>query len=188
MTYPMSPALVHAAKLMEARRFAESGAAYEAIIQTEPHHAAIAACQVGVAHFFLGNYERAIQWYEYAGKLGCDPQMVADNIEEARGVLACETTGASNIVGGGTQYSISEGRVWLNVAGDGWEAYTHPRVGDVILREDGGMWAMSQTGWAPHTADSARLTPPQAGNVVLHIASQMYFVLAADGSWSLRPG
>jgi hypothetical protein len=87
MSYPMNEAMRHAATLMAERRWREAGAAYEAICRQYPEHAAMAASQVGAAHFFQHSFALAIQWYTYAGSLGFDAQMTADNIAEAEGEL-----------------------------------------------------------------------------------------------------
>lgn len=84
MQYPgMNDELRRAATLMEERRYVDALTAYRAICEQQPAHAAIAASQVGAAYFFLGRFGDAIQWYQYAGQLGCDPQMVAENVAEA---------------------------------------------------------------------------------------------------------
>lgn len=180
----MSPALIRAAELMAAQRYQESGAAYEAIVATEPQHAAMAASQVGVAHFFLGNYALAIQWYEHAGQLGCDAQMIRENIEEATAMLASGPGPGP----GEREYAITEdNHAWTRVGAGEWTRYDRPWVGDVVLRANGGMWAMGSTGWAPHTADSAGQPPPAAGESLLHITTGRFFTLAGDGSWTVRP-
>jgi len=87
MTYPMNEAMRHAATLMAEQRWTEAVAAYETICRQQPEHAAMAASQVGAAHFFLRSYALAIQWYEYAASLGFDARMTADNIAEAQTAL-----------------------------------------------------------------------------------------------------
>jgi hypothetical protein len=87
MSHPMNEAMRHAATLMAERRWAEAGAAYEAICRQYPEHAAMAASQVGAAHFFQRSFALAIQWYTYAGSLGFDARMTADNIAEAESAL-----------------------------------------------------------------------------------------------------
>jgi tetratricopeptide (TPR) repeat protein len=88
MPYPMNDALRQAATLMAERRYLEAIEAYRRIGQTQPEHGAIAASQVGAAYFFLRQYPHAIQWYRYAGQLGFDAQMTADNVAEAETALA----------------------------------------------------------------------------------------------------
>lgn len=88
MHYPsMNDELRRAATAMAEARYVEALELYRAICQQYPAHAAIAASQVGAAYFFLQRFALAIQWYEYSGQLGCDPQMVRDNLVEANEAL-----------------------------------------------------------------------------------------------------
>ncbi|MEM9188823.1 MAG: hypothetical protein AAGF12_06590 [Myxococcota bacterium] len=79
----MNDDLRNAANLMSSGAFLEAANAYRTIYQTRPDHAAIAASQVGAALFFLRNFNDAIAWYRESGRLGLDPRMVNDNIQEA---------------------------------------------------------------------------------------------------------
>ena len=83
----MTDALRDAANLMGAQQYFAAAQAYRHICETQPEHAAIAASQVGAALFFLRNFTEAIQWYEYAGKLGFDPEATRMNIEEAQAAM-----------------------------------------------------------------------------------------------------
>jgi hypothetical protein len=76
-----------AAGLMLAKRYAEAGAAYEAIAQTSPEDRADALSQMGVAHYFQGHFAEAIDCYEQALAAGADASMMSDNIQEARQAL-----------------------------------------------------------------------------------------------------
>ncbi|MBX7083811.1 MAG: hypothetical protein K1X88_31670 [Nannocystaceae bacterium] len=83
MAYPMTESLKAAATLMAEQRHVDAIVAYRRICETEPQHAAMAASQVGAAYFFLHQFDYAIQWYRYAGSLGFDATMTAENIAEA---------------------------------------------------------------------------------------------------------
>jgi len=84
VTYAMNDDLRAAADDMVGGRLHEALDAYARIAATQPEHAPIATCQVGVAYFFLGMYPAAIKWYERAAELGYDPAEVAENVAEAR--------------------------------------------------------------------------------------------------------
>ncbi|MFT5353727.1 MAG: tetratricopeptide (TPR) repeat protein [Polyangiales bacterium] len=86
-TDPQSDAINAAALLMMDKRYEESAAAYHAIADRFPSEKATAHSQIGVACFFVGRYEEAIQWYESALEQGADASTMHDNIAEAKGKL-----------------------------------------------------------------------------------------------------
>jgi hypothetical protein len=58
--------------------------AYLAIAQAHPEYTGLCYGQVGAGLFFLGHYERAIEYYEAAKQYGAEPKDMDDNIREAR--------------------------------------------------------------------------------------------------------
>ncbi len=183
MHVELTPEMAAAAQLMEQQRFEESAAAYERVVQTQPAQASLAAMQVGVAQFFLGRYELAVQWYEYAGRLGYNPQEVAEHIAEARQAVAGVDQGGS---APRIQFAFPEdGSVHINENGSGWRPLTHPRPGEDILMEDGSMWKLDpQRGWVPTTQGATMA--PHPGAAVFAVLINRFFILQADGSWTLR--
>ena len=77
-----------AAQLLVGRHFEGAIQAYESIARDYPDEQATAQSQIGAAKYFLGRYEEAIGHYESARELGADPDMMQDNIDEAREALA----------------------------------------------------------------------------------------------------
>jgi tetratricopeptide (TPR) repeat protein len=82
-----SAAINAAAKLLVGGHYQEAIAAYTRIGEKWPERRDDCESQIGAAHFFLGEYEVAIQHYEEARKLGADPSMMEDNIVEARDAI-----------------------------------------------------------------------------------------------------
>jgi tetratricopeptide (TPR) repeat protein len=82
------------AKISAAARLMLEGAPREAITAYEQiaiaHPDRIGECQAGIgaAHYFLGNYETAIEFYQKALANGADPQMMQDNVDEAEEAMA----------------------------------------------------------------------------------------------------
>jgi tetratricopeptide (TPR) repeat protein len=68
-------------------RYEDAMRAYHTIAERFPEHRGTAASQIGACCYFLGRFEEAIGWYERALEHGADPQMMQDNIEEARAAL-----------------------------------------------------------------------------------------------------
>lgn len=72
-----------ASALMLDRKFVECIAAYEAFAQKYPHRRGDADSQIGAAHYFLGDFHKAIEFYVSARTHGADESMMDDNIWEA---------------------------------------------------------------------------------------------------------
>lgn len=75
-----------AAELMLNKDFEGSIKAYERTMEKYPERKGTCLVQIGVAEFFLGNYEKALEKYIEAKDCGEDNDMTEDNIWEA-----CET-------------------------------------------------------------------------------------------------
>ncbi len=131
--------MAEAARLMEEQRYAEAGAAWEAVVRSDPSHAAIAAMQVGATHYFAANYPLAIQWYEYARGLGHDPADVTEHVLEAQ--LATRAH-ASEV-----QFTQVEGQWFINRRGAGWQPYVRPPTGGTVMKEDGSFWKLEDGRW-----------------------------------------
>lgn len=176
----MTPELIAAARLMEQQRFEDAAAAFERVVQTQPEHAALASMQVGAANYFLGRFDLAIQWYEHAGRLGFDPEEVANHVEEAREAMGQPSApnGTSRV-----QFAfLDDGSALINEHGAGWRPFTHPRPDETVLAADGGMWRLdAQRRWVP-AADGAG-KPPAPGDVVFALLVNRFFTLQPDGSW-----
>ena len=61
--------------------------AYLQIAALHPERTGVCYGQIGAGLFFIGHYERAIEYYQAAKQHGADPRMMDDNIAEARGKL-----------------------------------------------------------------------------------------------------
>lgn len=59
----------------------------EKIMEKHPPERGDCELMIGAALYFLGKYLSAIEHYQYALKNGADPNMVADNIQEAEEAL-----------------------------------------------------------------------------------------------------
>ena len=77
-----------ASRLLLGGAHQEAIAAYEQIASAHPDRIGICQIGIGAAHYFLGNYEIAIDFYERALANGEDPTTIDDNIEEARQAIA----------------------------------------------------------------------------------------------------
>lgn len=82
-----------AARLMLTGRHDDCIAAYSAIAAEHPEERGTCEGQIGAAHFFKGDYETAIRWYEAARSHGADASMMEDNIKEAQEALAKKSRG-----------------------------------------------------------------------------------------------
>lgn len=76
-----------AARLLLSKKFEEAIVAYEKIAREHPDSRGECESQIGAAHFFLGNFQRAISHYESARANGADSSMMQDNIQEAQQAL-----------------------------------------------------------------------------------------------------
>jgi len=72
-----------ASGLMLDQKYAESIAAYEAIATKYPERRGEAESQIGAAHYFLGDFHKAIEFYVSARTNGADESMMDDNLWEA---------------------------------------------------------------------------------------------------------
>ena len=177
--YPMTPAMVQAASLMEQQRFAEAASAWETIARNDPQNAPMASMQTGAAHFFLQQFERAVEWYAFAGSLGFDANEVAEHIEEARQAAARPTPGPAD------QLALHQGQLFVNVGGQGWQPCTHPRPGMTVMTSEGGLFVLGGDGcWHSNDPQSATTPAPGPGARVLLIATGSYMVVQPDGSWA----
>ena len=82
-TDDVSDALNAASGLLLDQKYAESIAAYRAIIEKYPDERGTAESQVGAAQYFLGQFSEAIDSYVAARSHGADESMMDDNIWEA---------------------------------------------------------------------------------------------------------
>jgi tetratricopeptide (TPR) repeat protein len=62
-------------------------ALYDQIAIDHPQEAAICLRCVGAAHYFLGNFETAIEFYQKALAAGEDAEIIAADIDEARDAI-----------------------------------------------------------------------------------------------------
>lgn len=79
-------AINFAARLMENEQYTVAIAYFSAIAIQYPHEQGLCESQIGAAYYFLGDYDRAIEYYLQACTSGMNPYMMEDNIWEA-----CET-------------------------------------------------------------------------------------------------
>lgn len=77
-----------AARLMTSGQFEACIQAYEQIAAAHPVEKSTCEGQIGAAYYFLGQYEKAIEYYQRALENGADAEMMADNIQEAREAIA----------------------------------------------------------------------------------------------------
>lgn len=73
----------NAASLMTSGRFKESLDAYLLIAEKFPEKKGLYQSQVGANYYFLGEFEKAIEYYVEARGNGMDASMIDDNIWEA---------------------------------------------------------------------------------------------------------
>ena len=72
-----------ASGLMLDRKYLECIAAYEAFAAKYPERRGDADSQIGAAHYFLGDFHKAIEFYVSARTNGADESMMDDNLWEA---------------------------------------------------------------------------------------------------------
>jgi TolA-binding protein len=82
-----SDAINAAAGLMLDRKYAEAIIAYQDVIARFPSRRGTAESQIGAAHYFLGDFQKAIEFYVAAREHGEDASMMDDNIWEATEAL-----------------------------------------------------------------------------------------------------
>ncbi|MDP2269586.1 MAG: hypothetical protein Q8K32_02570 [Archangium sp.] len=78
-----SDAVNAAAALMLDRKYAECISAYEALVVKYPARRGDADSQIGACQYFLGDLNKAIEFYASARTHGADESMMDDNIWEA---------------------------------------------------------------------------------------------------------
>lgn len=82
-TDEQSSAVNAASGLMLDRKYVECIAAYEALAAKYPERRGDADSQIGAAQYFLGDFNKAIEFYVSARTNGADESMMDDNIWEA---------------------------------------------------------------------------------------------------------
>jgi tetratricopeptide (TPR) repeat protein len=85
----------HASKLMLSKKYAESIETYQKLAEQFPREKGLYESQIGVGYYFLGEYEKAIEYYALAMGNGQDKSMMDDNIWEATEALYKQTKDAS---------------------------------------------------------------------------------------------
>jgi tetratricopeptide (TPR) repeat protein len=80
-----------ATKLMVSKKFTESIQVYETLVEQFPNNKALYQSQIGVGHHFLGDYNKAIDYYLLAMRHGSDKDMMDDNVWEAIEALHQQT-------------------------------------------------------------------------------------------------
>jgi tetratricopeptide (TPR) repeat protein len=78
-----SDAVNAASGLLLDQKYLECIAAYEALAAKYPHRKGDADSQIGAAHYFLGDFNKAIEFYVSARTHGADESMMDDNLWEA---------------------------------------------------------------------------------------------------------
>jgi len=73
----------NAAKLMTSKKFKESLDLYKKLSENYPKDKGLYESQIGAAYYFLGDYEKAIEYYVSSMNNGGNKSMMDDNIWEA---------------------------------------------------------------------------------------------------------
>jgi tetratricopeptide (TPR) repeat protein len=73
----------NASKLMTSKKFQESLDLYKKLSENYPDNRGLYESQVGAAYYFLGEYEKAVEYYISAMNNGGNKSMMDDNIWEA---------------------------------------------------------------------------------------------------------
>ncbi|WP_445456526.1 tetratricopeptide repeat protein [Flavobacterium sp. HNIBRBA15423] len=73
----------NASKLMTSGKFSESLDLYKKLSENYPNNKDLYESQIGVAYYFLGDYENAVTYYTSSLNNGGDKSMMDDNIWEA---------------------------------------------------------------------------------------------------------
>lgn len=84
----MNAKLNGAAQLLNAQRYDECIAAYQAVADQHPEARATCHGQIGACYFFKGEFSMAIQNYVTAKEYGASPGIMDDNIQEAQEAMA----------------------------------------------------------------------------------------------------
>jgi len=79
--------LKRASKLLTSQHFKEAIQAYSEMCEKFPANKGVYQSQIGAAWYFLGNFEKAIDFYKQAKENGADASMMDDNIQEALDAL-----------------------------------------------------------------------------------------------------
>ncbi len=69
-----------AARLMTSGQFEACIQAYEHIATAHPQELPTCESQIGAAYYFLGQYEKAIEYYQRALEHGADPEMIKTSL------------------------------------------------------------------------------------------------------------
>jgi len=85
---PISQKLNAASKLMLTGAYEEAAHAFREIADAHPEARGDCFGNIGAAHYFVGRYREAIDWYQAAIQNGADPTMMQDNIVEAQQALS----------------------------------------------------------------------------------------------------
>ncbi len=73
----------NASKLMTSKKFRESLDLYKILSENYPNNKGLYESQIGAAYYFLGEYEKAIEYYISSLNNGGNKSMMDDNIWEA---------------------------------------------------------------------------------------------------------
>ncbi|MCW3084163.1 MAG: hypothetical protein JWP12_1529 [Bacteroidetes bacterium] len=87
----------NASKLMTSAKYAESLELYKKISESYPEKKGLYDSQVGVAYYFLGDYDKAIEYYVSGMNNGAHKSMMDDNIWEATEALYGKTKDKSKV-------------------------------------------------------------------------------------------
>jgi hypothetical protein len=85
---PISQKLNAASKLMLTGDYEAAANAFREIAEAHPEVRGDCFGNIGAAHYFVGRYQEAIQWYQAAIQNGADLAMMQDNIVEAEQALS----------------------------------------------------------------------------------------------------
>ena len=78
----------NASKLMTSGKFQESLDLYKKLSENYPNNKGLYEGQIGAAYYFLGEYEKAVEYYISSINNGGDKRMMDDNIWEAAEALS----------------------------------------------------------------------------------------------------
>jgi tetratricopeptide (TPR) repeat protein len=92
----------NASKLMTSGNYAESLDLYKKLSENYPQNKGLYESQIGVGYYFLGDYNKAIEYYVSGMNNGGDKNMMDDNIWEATEALYNQTEDKSKL----EQYKI----------------------------------------------------------------------------------
>lgn len=73
----------NATSLMSSRKFQQSAEIYQQLVDQYPENKGTYLSQIGACQYFLGDYDKAIEYYVAALDNGADRGMMDDNVFEA---------------------------------------------------------------------------------------------------------